>query len=259
VKATDGQDVEWEGEYFFSGGGTLLICRPPKGQVVTVQTDVDTIMLNDSVNRELSADDMNVDMELDEGEPEVEEEDIKPTLDVPAEMVVKLEPPAPVQPVVDIRPDIIPQEAEDQDELESLFEEREPTPPPRRSSRRSRSTTRLAEIKDELESSDEEALATKRPRRRGSGLGGARSQSTAEKEEGSTAVSLIGLEDLDISMLDSGPSSRFQSPKPIAATPVVQGKIFAGLMFWVDLSLKNRGDLLKEIKVCHALIFRMVS
>lgn len=71
----------------------------------------------------------------------------------------------------------------------------------------------------------------------------------------------LQLDTLDTSMLDTGPSSRFQSPPPSTSAVKTQppfpepaerpadGKIFRGLAFFVDLSIKNRSDLLKDIKV----------
>lgn len=68
-----------------------------------------------------------------------------------------------------------------------------------------------------------------------------------------------GTEMLDVTMLDSGPSSRFVSPSadistsqsPVITTqPLEDDKIFRGLSIFVDLATKNRSDRLKEIKVC---------
>ena len=221
-----------------------------------VQTDVDMVTLNDGVKRKASVDnidvDMDVNMEMDELEEEMQE-DIKPfpnlePVDIPVSMDIKLEPPT----LDDVRlDDLAPQEK--QDESNPVLEEREPSPPPvRRSSRRSRSTTRLAQVKDELESSVEEPLSSK-PQPRGT-RNDDTSRPTPRHIGGiSSAASplLAEAEDFDISMLDSGPSSQFQSPPP--RPPVVEGKIFSGLVFWVDLGMKNRGDLLKEIKVSWQL------
>jgi hypothetical protein len=226
--------------------------RPPKGQVADVQTDVDMITLNDGVKRKASVDDIDVDMdakmELDELEEEMEE-DIKPSLhlepvDIPESMDILH---TPSQPVNDARPDdVLPMEQPK--ELDPLFEEQEPSlPPVRTSSRRSRSTTQLVQSKDELESSDEEPLATKPQARKSTGNDGTSRPCSRHQGKISADASLAEEEDFDISMLDSGPSSQFQSPPP--RPPVVEGKIFSGLVFWVDLSMKNRGDLLKEIKV----------
>jgi len=192
-------------------------------------------------------------MELDELEEETEE-DIKPVpnlepADIPVPMEIQVEPPTPSQPLNDARPDDNPPPEEEQ-QMDIVFEESQPPPPAlRRSSRRSRSTTRLAEVKDELESSDEEPLATKPQPSRGT-RDDRTSRSTSRRQgkiSSAASSSLEQAEDFDISMLDSGPSSQFQSPAP--QPPVVEGKIFSGLVFWVDLSMKNRGDLLKEIKV----------
>lgn len=59
---------------------------------------------------------------------------------------------------------------------------------------------------------------------------------------------------LDVSMIESGPSSQFQSPPPAdtLASPLSvapPSKIFQGLAFYVDLATKNRSDILKELKV----------
>jgi len=106
-------------------------------------------------------------------------------------------------------------------------------------------------------SSEEEPLASKVPTRRASKAGSdtAKATSVEKGKRKSAATSLLG-DDFDITMLDSGPSSRFQSP-PAPPAPTVQpvpvagdGRLFSGLVFWVDLGMKNRGDLLKEIKVC---------
>ena len=215
------------------------------------------ITLNDGVKRKLSANEIDVEvdmgMELDELEVEMEE-DIKPApalepVDSPVQMEIQVEPPTPSQPLNDARPDDNPP-PEEQDQMDTIFEESQPPPPPlRRSSRRSRSTTRLAEVKDELESSDEEPLATKPQSSRGT-RDDRTSRSTSRRQgkiSSAASPSLEEAEDFDISMLDSGPSSQFQSPAP--QPPIVEGKIFNGLVFWVDLSMKNRGDLLKEIKV----------
>jgi len=229
--------------------------RPPKGQVVDVQTDADMTTLNDGVERKVSVDDIDIDMdvnmELDELEEEMEE-DIKPSLhlepvDNPEAMDIQIELHTPSQPLTDGPPYDIPP-AEEQQDMDPVSEEKEISPPSvRRSSRRSRSTTQLVQVKDELESSDEEPLSSKpQP------TNGARNDQPSESTPNahgkiSSAASLAEEEDFDISMLDSGPSSQFQSPPP--RPPVVEGKIFSGLVFWVDLGMKNRGDLLKEIKV----------
>jgi hypothetical protein len=225
---------------------------------VDVQTDVDMITLNDGVKRKASVDDIDVDMdvnmELDELEEEMEE-DIKPSLhlkpvDIPEAMDIQIELHTPSQPPNDARPDELPP-AGGQEETDPVFEEKEPSPPPvRRSSRRSRSTTRLVQVKDELESSDEEPLSAKPLPSKITKTDDTSRPTSSRKGKISSAASpsLVEEEDFDISMLDSGPSSQFQSPPP--RPPVVEGKIFSGLVFWVDLSMKNRGDLLKEIKVC---------
>jgi hypothetical protein len=223
---------------------------------VDVQTDVDMITLNDGVKRKASVDDIDVDMdvnmELDELEEEMEE-DIKPSLhlepvDIPESLDIQIELHTPSQPPNDARTDELPP-AGGQEEMDPVFEEKEPSPPPvRRSSRRSRSTTRLVQVKDELESSDEEPLSSKPQPSRSPRDEDTSRPSSSRQGKMSAAASLAEEEDLDISMLDSGPSSQFQSPPP--RPPVVEGKIFSGLVFWVDLSMKNRGDLLKEIKVC---------
>jgi hypothetical protein len=222
---------------------------------VDVQTDVDMITLNDGVKRKASVDDIDVDMdvnmELDELEEEMEE-DIKPSLhlepvDIPDAMDIQIELHTPSQPPNDAPPDELPL-AGGQEKMDPVFEEKEPSPPPvRRSSRRSRSTTRLVQVKDELESSDEEPLSAKPLPPKGTRNQDTSRPTSSRKGKISAAASLVEEEDFDISMLDSGPSSQFQSPPP--RPPVVEGKIFSGLVFWVDLGMKNRGDLLKEIKV----------
>jgi hypothetical protein len=164
---------------------------------------------------------------------------------------------------IDLKPDITSFPPPDiVDNLESVAPSRQQSPlalAPRRSTRRSRSATQLIQPKDELESSDEEALATKVLPRRATrlqsnapaGPSTPTSTSASTKKRKSATASVAGTADIDVAMLDSGPSSRFQSPapRPSQPTPVVEGKIFSGLVFWVDLSIKNRGDLLKEIKV----------
>lgn len=192
-------------------------------------------------------------IELDELEEETEE-DIKPApnlepADIPVLMEIQVEPPTPSQPLNDARPDDNPPPEEEQ-QTDLLFEESQPPPPAlRRSSRRSPLSTRLVEVKDELESSDEEPLATKPQSSKATGKDETSRPSSSRQGKISSAASpsLEQAEDFDISMLDSGPSSQFQSPAP--QPPIVEGKIFSGLVFWVDLSMKNRGDLLKEIKV----------
>jgi hypothetical protein len=225
---------------------------------VDVQTDVDMVTLNNGVKRKLSVDDidgdMDVNMELDELEQEMEE-DVKPfpvlePVNIPDAMDIQIEPPTPYQPLDDVRPDEIPP-AEEHEGTDTLFEEKELSPPPvRGSSRRSRSTTRLVQVKDELESSDEEPLSAKPLPQKATRNDGTSRPTSSRKGKTSSAASpsIVEAEDFDISMLDSGPSSQFQSPPP--RPPVVEGKIFSGLVFWVDLGMKNRGDLLKEIKVC---------
>lgn len=230
--------------------------RPPKGQVVDVQTDVNMITLNDGVKRKASVNNMDVDMdvnlELDELEEEMEE-DVKPSLhlepvDIPDAMDIQIELHTPSQPPDDARTDELPP-AGGQEEMDPVFEEKESSPPPvRRSSRRSRSTTRLVQVKDELESSDEEPLSSGPIPSKGAGHDDTSRPTSSRKGKISSAASLAEEEDFDISMLDSGPSSQFQSPPP--RPPIVEGKIFSGLVFWIDLGMKNRGDLLKEIKVC---------
>jgi hypothetical protein len=222
---------------------------------VDVQTDVDPITLNNGVERKLSVDDIDVDVdvniELDELEEEMEE-DIKPSLhlepvDIPDSMDVQIELSTPSRPLYDNQLDDIPP-TEEREEMGPVFEEKELSPPDiRRSSRRSRSATRLAQAKDELESSDEEPLSAKPQPPRVTGDDDTSRPTSSRKGKISAAASLVEEEDFDISMLDSGPSSQFQSPPP--RPPVVEGKIFSGLVFWVDLGMKNRGDLLKEIKV----------
>jgi hypothetical protein len=229
--------------------------RPPKGQVVDVQTDVDMITVNDDVERKASVDDidadMDVNMELDELEEEMEE-DIKPSLhlepvDVPDAMDIQIELQTPSRLLNDNQLDDVPP-GEEKEGMDPISGEKEPSPPPvRRSSRRSRSTTRLAQVKDELESSDEEPLSSKPIPSKGTGHDDTSRPTSSRKGKISAAASLVEEEDFDISMLDSGPSSQFQSPPP--RPPVIEGKIFSGLVFWVDLGMKNRGDLLKEIKV----------
>lgn len=221
--------------------------------------DVDTITSNNGIKRQLSAEvtdvDDGMDMELDELE---EEEDVKPTfnsgpVNISTPMEMQLEPPTSSKPLdvegstvmqPDVRPAMIGP-AVKPDEQDLPFEEPEPSPPPvRRSSRRSQSTARLVQVKDELKSSDEEPLSARAP----PPTNGSRSRPPSIRiGKQSTTTSLTGLDDIDISMLDSGPSSQFKSPPP--RPPVVEGKIFSGLVFWLDLSMKNRGDLLKEIKV----------
>ena len=215
------------------------------------------ITLKDGVKRKSSGIEIDVEvdvgMELDELEDEMEE-DIKPDpnlepVDIPVPMEIQVEPPTPSQPPNDAGLAHIPP-AEEADQMDTIVEESQPPPPPlRRSSRRSRSTTRLAEVKDELKSSDEEPLATKPQSSRGT-RDDRTSRSTSRRQgkiSSAASPSLEQAEDFDILMLDTGPSSQFQSPAP--QPPIVEGKIFSGLVFWVDLSMKNRGDLLKEIKV----------
>lgn len=230
-----------------------------------VHTDVDMVALNDGVKRKASVDnidvDMDVNMEMDELEEEMQE-DIKPfpnlePVDIPVSMDVKVELPTLDDVRIDDVDNLAPQE--EQHEVDPVFEEKEPSPPPvRRSSRRSRSTTRIAQVKDELESSDEEPLSSK-PQSRGT-RNDDKSRPTPRhisRISSAATPSLAEAEDFDISMLDSGPSSQFQSPPP--RPPVVEGKIFSGLVFWVDLGMKNRGDLLKEIKVSRHFYSQMIQ
>lgn len=84
------------------------------------------------------------------------------------------------------------------------------------------------------------------------------------------------LDKLDVATLDSGPSSQFASPQPeqeaeveadSATSPTIQlrasqtpmtsvdDKVFRGLSVFVDLAVKNRSDLLKEIKVSQGSRF----
>ena len=223
--------------------------------------DIDTIMLNDGVKPTLSADDFDVDM--GQNDVEDEKEDFKPIVvtepiaDVPDLVAVEVELPTPHPPIDEIRPDLTTQPIEE-DEMEPLFEHREPSPRPvRRSSRKSRSTSQLQQVKDELESSDEEALATSRIRHTGTSAASSRAPSKRIAKR-NAATSPVGDDYLDIAMLDSGPSSRFPSPRP-SATPVGEGKILSGLVFWVDLGLNNRGDLLKDIKVCLLVLICKVK
>lgn len=71
---------------------------------------------------------------------------------------------------------------------------------------------------------------------------------------------------LDISMLDSGPSSRFQSPPAEVASQVVlpppqpsDVRIFEDLSFYVDLATKNRSDILKELKASEFRCMRCLA
>lgn len=79
-------------------------------------------------------------------------------------------------------------------------------------------------------------------------------QLSKRKRDGSMAM-------LDVTMLDSGPSSQFTSSpadleistlsavQPQSTQTPSDDKIFNGLSIFVDLAIKNRSDLLKDIKV----------
>jgi hypothetical protein len=156
---------------------------------------------------------------------------------------------------VDLLPGALPAE---EDDLESLFGDTNSASQAAESSSqaiaRANNATQALTI-DLSDSSEDEALAvvsrkakSKRP---------ASSQLAVSSNRKGKRRSIISVdegegEEMDFSMLDSGPSSRFQSPPP-PPPPIPQvpnGKMFAGLTFWVDLAVKNRGDLLKDIKVC---------
>jgi hypothetical protein len=147
----------------------------------------------------------------------------------------------------------------EEDDLESLFGDTNSASQAAESSSqaiaRANNATQALTI-DLSDSSEDEALAvvsrkakSKRP---------ASSQLAVSSNRKGKRRSIISVdegegEEMDFSMLDSGPSSRFQSPPPPLPPPpppAINGKIFAGLTFWVDLAVKNRGDLLKDIKVC---------
>jgi hypothetical protein len=125
-------------------------------------------------------------------------------------------------------------------------------------SRNIKPRSRRARYQAQAVSSDEEPLASRIPTRRTSE---ARSDSARispvakgkrKRKSAATSLAYGDDDDLDITMLDTGPSSQFQSPPPPIMQPMPvlnDGRLFSGLVFWVDLSMKNRGDLLKEIKV----------
>lgn len=109
---------------------------------------------------------------------------------------------------------------------------------------------KISERVDDGSESPEETLASTQPSRKRRRRGGAADM----------------LDTLDVTTLDSGPSPQFASPQPEAEaesstspaiqirasqTPVtpVDDKVFRGLSIFVDLAIKNRSDLLKEIKV----------
>lgn len=63
--------------------------------------------------------------------------------------------------------------------------------------------------------------------------------------------------EIDPALLDTGPSSRFVSPPAMVApapAPPPDDKIFRGLAFYVDVSTKNRTEILRDIKVSQASV-----
>jgi hypothetical protein len=176
------------------------------------------------------------------------------------QLVKSLETPPPVQTA----------ELAEEDDLESLHDDinQENEPHPAESSAqaaaRARYTSRPLEVSD---SSDEEALASV-------GLGSKRRRATSNRlsvpsgsrRRSGPVFSAAEEEEMGFTMLDSDPSPRFLSQPPVSvvappatAAPVTNGKIFDGFIFWVDLSVKNRGDLLKDIKVCQPSVSAMCS